>query len=120
MLAVLRQRTVRAMSTASNQIGPTEASIRDKLTAVLDPKELVITNDSWKHANHAEMKVSGGGNGETHFAVQVISDVFAGKSTMQRHSLIYAALREELGAGVHALSLATKTSSEAEKAASRG
>ena len=64
----------------------------------MDPKELVITNDSWKHANHAEMKVSGGGNGETRkrdslrnvaktdavllctdFAVQVISDVFAGK-----------------------------------------
>jgi len=34
---------------------------------------------------------------------------------MQRHRLIYAALSDELGAGVHALSLSTKTPSEAEK-----
>lgn len=41
------------------------------------------------------------------------------QTTMQRHRLIYGALSDELGAGVHALSLHTKTPAEIEKAASR-
>jgi len=86
-----------------------------QLIALLNPKVLVVRNDSGKHAHHAAMKESGGGDGETHFTVAVVSETFADKSPMQRHRLIYAALSDELGAGVHALSLSTKTPSEAEK-----
>jgi stress-induced morphogen len=35
---------------------------------------------------------------------------------MQRHRMIYGALSEELGAGLHALSLKTKTEEEVQKA----
>jgi len=58
------------------------------------------------------MRESGGGNGETHFSVEVISDVFEGQKTMQRHRMIYKALAQEFEAGLHALSLNTKTSKE--------
>ena len=36
------------------------------------------------------------------------------QSTMQRHRMIYSALSDELAAGLHALSLKTKTPSEAQ------
>ncbi|BGP23088.1 BolA domain UV induced protein Uvi31 [Rhodotorula toruloides] len=58
--------------------GAVEQSIRDKLTAALSPCFLAITNDSHLHRHHAPMKVIGGGGGETHFTVQVVSDKFEG------------------------------------------
>ncbi|KAJ7683239.1 bola-like protein-domain-containing protein [Mycena rosella] len=92
--------------------GPLETRIREKLTAQFSPQALQISNDSWKHRHHAAMQAQGGGNGETHFSVQIVSEVFRAKTTMQRHRLIYAALKEELDAGLHALSLQTKTEEE--------
>jgi stress-induced morphogen len=47
------------------------------------------------------------------FSLQIVSAAFAGKTLMQRHRLIYGALQEELAAGLHALSLKTKTPEEA-------
>jgi len=104
------------MATSSPNIpGPVEESIRSKLTSLLNPSELRITNDSWQHRHHAAMRAQGGGDGETHFTVEVISSEFQGKSTMQRHRMIYGALSEELAAGLHALSLKTKTEAEVQK-----
>ncbi|KZT08328.1 bola-domain-containing protein [Laetiporus sulphureus 93-53] len=96
--------------------GPVERSIREKLTCLLSPSELSITNDSWQHRHHAAMRAQGGPTGETHFSVQVVSEEFRGKTTMQRHRMIYAALSEQLSQGLHALSLKTKTPEEQEKA----
>ncbi|KAI0305758.1 bola-like protein-domain-containing protein [Multifurca ochricompacta] len=95
---------------------PIERAIRDKLTSLLQPSILAITNDSWQHRHHAAMRDQQGGNGETHFSVQVVSEEFVGKATMQRHRMIYAALSEELKSGLHALSLNTKTEAEHLKA----
>lgn len=36
-----------------------------QLTTLLQPSVLTITNDSWKHRNHAAMRDQNGGNGET-------------------------------------------------------
>jgi len=105
-----------AMS-ASSPPGPLEKSIRDKLTTLLQPTSMVVTNDSWQHRHHSAMREVGGGNGETHFSVQVVSDAFEKKSTMQRHRMIYSALSEEFAQGLHALSLKTKTEAEAAAAA---
>ena len=42
-----------------------------KLTALLQPASLSITNDSWQHRHHAAMREQGGGSGETRmFEVQ--------------------------------------------------
>ncbi|PCH43765.1 bola-like protein [Wolfiporia cocos MD-104 SS10] len=104
------------MSTSSEIEGPVAKSINEKLTALLRPSELRITNDSWQHRHHAAMRAEGGGNGETHFTIQAVSEEFRGKTTMQRHRMIYSALSEELAQGLHALSLKTKTPEEAQKA----
>ncbi|KIP10882.1 hypothetical protein PHLGIDRAFT_100456 [Phlebiopsis gigantea 11061_1 CR5-6] len=105
------------MSSAA-QGGPVELSIREKLTTLLSPSELMITNDSWKHRHHAPMRAQGGGSGETHFSVDVVSDTFKGKTTIQRHRMIHAALADEFAQGLHALSLKTKTEEEFQKATS--
>ena len=36
-----------------------------KLTTLLQPASLSITNDSWQHRHHTAMREQGGGNGET-------------------------------------------------------
>ncbi|GJE92229.1 BolA family transcriptional regulator [Phanerochaete sordida] len=105
----------RAQHMSSTQQGSVELSIREKLTTVLAPAELKITNDSWQHRHHAAMKAQGGGSGETHFSIDVVSEAFKGKTTMQRHRMIYAALTDEFAQGLHALSLKTKTVEEHQK-----
>ncbi|KAM5531593.1 hypothetical protein V8D89_014762 [Ganoderma adspersum] len=113
-----RAHVMATMSTAAadpgdpSPVGPVEEAMRNKLAELLRPSQLDITNDSWQHRHHAPMRAAGGGNGETHFSVHVVSEQFQGKSTMQRHRMIYAALSEEFAAGLHALSLKTKTPSE--------
>ncbi|KAI0663489.1 bola-like protein [Cubamyces menziesii] len=102
-------------SAAGSSGGPVEMSMRAKLTELLKPSQLEITNDSWQHRHHAPMRAAGGGNGETHFSINVVSEAFQGKNTMQRHRMIYAALSDEFAAGLHALSLKTKTPAEIEQ-----
>ncbi|KAF6760144.1 bola-like protein-domain-containing protein [Ephemerocybe angulata] len=96
--------------------GPVQVSIQEKVSkaflAKLRPEALTITNDSWQHRHHAAMREDGGGNGETHFTINIVSDEFKGKSSMQRHRMIYSLLSEELAGSVHALSLHTKTTEE--------
>ncbi|GAA6034296.1 hypothetical protein JCM8097_003830 [Rhodosporidiobolus ruineniae] len=102
---------------ASTDAGPIETAIRDKLTAALSPALLSITNDSHLHRHHAPMRAVGGGNGETHFSVQVVSDKFDGLRLIQRHRLVNAALKEQFDAGLHALAITqAKTPSEYEAA----
>jgi len=109
----LSLRLVRTMSDATvPNPGPVEASIHSKLTNLLNPTSLAITNDSWQHRHHSAMREIDGGDGETHFTVEIISNEFEGKSTMQRHRMIYGALSEEFSTGLHALSLKTKTEKE--------
>ncbi|GLB37639.1 putative BolA IbaG family protein [Lyophyllum shimeji] len=94
--------------------GPLETSIREKLVQLVQPASITISNDSWQHRHHAPMRAQGGGNGETHFSVQIVSDAFKGKTTMQRHRMVFSALSEELSQGLHSLSLKTKTTDEVE------
>lgn len=54
----------------------------------------------------AEVDVSG--DDGVHFEAVVRSASFAGKSTLQRHRLVYATLGELMGNEIHALSLRTE------------
>ncbi len=47
-----------------------------------------------------------------HFQALVVSRAFAGKSRVQRHQLVYAALGERMREEVHALSMRTLTPEE--------
>ncbi len=46
---------------------------------------------------------------DDHFAASVVSSAFAGKSKLQQHQLVYAALGGNMGAALHALQLTTST-----------
>ena len=49
---------------------------------------------------------------EDHWEARVISSLFTGKSLMQRHRMVMAALAEEMKGPIHAMSLDTKTPDE--------
>lgn len=46
------------------------------------------------------------GDGD-HYAATVISEAFRGKTRVQQHQLVYAALKNEMGGALHALALQT-------------
>jgi BolA protein len=78
-------------------------TIRAKLTERLSPSRLDIIDESHRHAGHAGAHPEG----ETHFAVTIVSAAFAGQSRVARQRLVYQILAEELATRVHALSLTT-------------
>jgi BolA family transcriptional regulator, general stress-responsive regulator len=79
------------------------ATIRQKLTERLAPSRIEIIDESHRHAGHAGARPEG----ETHFAVTIISPAFAGMSRVARQRLVYQTLADELATRVHALSLKT-------------
>lgn len=85
-----------------------EARIRDKLASRFNPEALEVINESHLHAGHA----SSPNSGQSHFRVLIVSDEFAGKSRVDRHRLVNAALADELRDGVHALAIRAQTSAE--------
>jgi len=56
-------------------------------------------------------RVEVAGDGE-HFQALVVSKAFAGKSRVQRHQLVYAALGDRMREEIHALSMKTLTPEE--------
>ncbi len=89
-----------------------ETRIREKLNKAFSPVQLLIENESHKHAHHAAMK-GAANTGETHFKVSVVSASFAGQSRVQRHRMVNDVLAEELAGPVHALSVSARTPEEA-------
>ena len=84
-----------------------ETLLQERL-AFLAPLRLEVIDDSAKHAGHAGAR-SGGG----HYQLLIVSEHFAGKSTLQRHRLIYDALGELMRSRIHALSIRSLTPEEA-------
>ncbi len=83
-------------------------TIQRKLTERFSPTRLAVVDESHRHAGHAGARPGG----ETHFAVAITSAAFAGLGRVARQRLVYDALKAELAAGVHALSLVTRTPDE--------
>jgi len=84
-------------------------TIRRKLEAAFSPSELVVDDESAKHAGHSGARPGG----ETHFAVRVVSESFAGASRIERQRRVYAVLADEMKPNrIHALSLTTLTPAE--------
>ncbi len=90
-------------------------SVQERITSILTkaltPIYLKVTDFSEKHRGHAGY----GENGESHFDVVIVSDVFSGKSRVDRQKLIYGLLEEEMKLQIHALTLKTLTAAEADK-----
>ena len=83
-------------------------TIRDKLNARFAPTRLEIIDESHRHAGHAGARPEG----ETHFALTIVSVAFTDESRVARQRLVYQTLAEELATRVHALSLTTLTPDE--------
>jgi BolA family transcriptional regulator, general stress-responsive regulator len=80
--------------------------LRLALERELMPRSLEIIDDSAKHAGHAGAREGG------HFRVIVIAEAFKGRSQLERHRLVYAAVAPLMGQGVHALSIIARTPEE--------
>lgn len=80
------------------------STIEAKLRAALAPERLEIEDDSASHAGH--------GASGAHVKVTVVSAAFAGKSLIQRHRLVNAALAEELTGPIHALQIVARAPGE--------
>ncbi|SOD42509.1 BolA family protein [Nitrosovibrio sp. Nv4] len=80
--------------------------IRQKLS-VLEPEEVEIVDDSSRHAGHEGAKGGGG-----HYLLTIVSSKFVGKSPLERHRLVYAALHEMMHKNIHALSVKAYTPEE--------
>lgn len=76
----------------------TPEQLRQRL-AVLHPSRLDIRDDSEKHRGHA------GNSGGSHYSISIESSLFAGKSTIIRHRLVYQAVGDLAASGIHALSI---------------
>ncbi|MFN3656077.1 MAG: BolA family protein [Pseudolabrys sp.] len=75
--------------------------ITQKLTEAFAPQSLRVEDESHRHEGHAGHRPGG----QTHYRVYIVSDSFKGKTRLERHRLINAALASELAGGVHALAI---------------
>ena len=75
--------------------------ITNKLREAFAPESLDVADESHLHEGHAGHRPSG----ETHFCVYIVSQAFKGKSRVDRHRMINAALAAELSGSVHALAI---------------
>jgi stress-induced morphogen len=52
------------------------------------------------------------GDGD-HYAATIVSTAFKGKSRVQQHQMVYAALKGHMGGALHALALTTQAPADA-------
>jgi BolA protein len=81
--------------------------LRAALERALAPTALEIIDDSARHAGHA------GARGGGHFKVTLVSAAFRGRTALERHRLVYAAVAPLLAGAVHALNITARTPEEA-------
>ena len=75
--------------------------ITQKLTEAFVPQSLKVVDESHQHEGHAGHRPGG----QTHYRVYIVSDAFKGKTRIDRHRMINAALADDLAGGVHALAI---------------
>jgi BolA family transcriptional regulator, general stress-responsive regulator len=107
---ILRRRLRHAQSTlqGARQKGALQKAtmqtrdlITEKLRNAFAPESLRVEDESHRHEGHAGHRPGG----ETHFRLYIVSEAFRGKSRLERHRMINAALAGELAGGVHALAI---------------
>lgn len=82
--------------------------IRRRLSAALHPEALELTDRSALHAGHAG--AAPGGN--THWHLVIVAPAFSGKSTVQRHRMVYQAIGDLMSRPIHALEIDARAPDE--------
>lgn len=85
---------------------PIADEIRLRLAA-LNPETIEVFDDSAAHVGHAGA-ASGGG----HFEVTIVSAIFAGKKSLERHRMVYQLLADLIPTQIHALNIRALTPDE--------
>lgn len=78
--------------------------IEVSLARALSPAHVELVNESHQHNVPA--------GSESHWNLIIVSDAFAGLRLVRRQRAVYAALREEMAGGIHALTMKTLTLEE--------
>lgn len=86
----------------------TREAIINKLREAFTPESLDVADESHLHEGHAGHRAGG----ETHFRVYIVSPAFEGKSRIERHRMVNAALDAELQGSVHALAIRAQAPGE--------
>jgi BolA protein len=73
-------------------------AIRARLQQAFSPSTLEVIDEGHLHIGHA-------GEGTGHFRVRIASAAFAGKTRVQQHRMVYDALADLMGNGIHALAI---------------
>ncbi|MCF1503285.1 BolA family transcriptional regulator [Afifella sp. H1R] len=63
-----------------------------------------LIREAFPDANVTIRDLAGDGD---HFAAEVVSESFRGKSRVQQHQMVYEALKGDMGGKLHALALQT-------------
>lgn len=85
----------------------TAEKIVEILRQTLAATVVEVADESAAHIGHAGAAAGGG-----HYRVTVVSPLFVGKSRVECHRLVYAALAAEMPHAIHALALTTLTPSQ--------
>lgn len=88
--------------------GPVASEMLRRLNQALAPTRVELVDQSEQHRGH------GGYNpaGESHFALAIESDAFAGKSRVERQRMVYSALGDLMRERVHALTISARSPGE--------
>ena len=86
-------------------LGPVGQRISAKLAQAFAPAALEVIDESHHHAGHSGARP----DGESHFRIRIVAEAFRGKSRVDQHRMINAALADELAERVHALAIEAKS-----------
>jgi BolA protein len=74
--------------------------IRARLEAALEPTFCEVIDESHLHRGH-----EGARDGRGHFRVRIASPDFAGRTRLESHRLVYAAVGDLMTSDIHALAV---------------
>ena len=80
----------------------------ETLTREFQPERLGVQDESHLHAGHGGWREGG----ETHFRVDIVSALFAGKNRVERHRMVNASLAPAFARGLHALAIGARAPGE--------
>ena len=83
-------------------VPPRTQSLRVALIDKLQPTMLDVIDESAEHAGHMGANAEGFG---THFRVRIASPLFAGKTRVAKHRLVYDSLQIFIDGGLHAIAI---------------
>jgi len=92
-------------NSAGGYIAVLESRIRREEAALIDEGE--IRRRVAEALPGSEISIRDMVGDRDHYEMTVVSTAFVGKSTLQRHRMVYAPLKELLGGQLHALALRT-------------